>query len=417
METNYHIGVEEYHFGMFIEVGGQIRKKSLVPLGDGEYVENYIPWTYESIRRAYGKEKATEIGKEMPRYDGEIIEPQNVDYHPVIGRYINAYHPLKYQPSTNGGEWKHIEALLRHIFGEQYNLGLDYMKLLYEFPKQKTPVLLLVSSEQGSGKSTFCNFLKEIFGDNATELTNDNLRSQFTSTWMSKNVVYIEETLLDKREDSEKIKNIVTALKGQSEAKGKDRVEIPLYSHFLMCSNDEERPVSLLPEDTRFWVRKIHTITDRRPCENFFEELRKEIPNFLYELLHRDFTTQNEDRLWFRRDLIVTDAWKKIVYNSRNLLERQLVETLLEIMADNEVDTLRYTLNDLIVILKRDGRVERTTLKRIVHRWGLKSTATTERYQRIMPSEYDGWISASTTGHPYEFLKSMLKGIDNYNEP
>jgi hypothetical protein len=105
------------------------------------------------------------------------------------------------------------------------------------------------------------------------------------------------------------------------------------------------------------------------------------------------------------------------VYNSRNLLERQLVETLLEIMADNEVDTLRYTLNDLIVILKRDGRVERTTLKRIVHRWGLKSTATTERYQRIMPSEYDGWISASTTGHPYEFLKSMLKSIDNYNEP
>lgn len=55
---------------------------------------------------------------------------------------------------------------MRHIFGEHYNLGMDYMKLLLEHPTQKLPVLALVSRERNTGKTIFLNWLKEIYRGN-----------------------------------------------------------------------------------------------------------------------------------------------------------------------------------------------------------------------------------------------------------
>lgn len=61
------------------------------------------------------------------------------------------------------GFFRDIEKLMHHIFEEQYELGLDYMQLLYMQPTQKLPILLLVSEERNTGKTTFPNFLKSIF--------------------------------------------------------------------------------------------------------------------------------------------------------------------------------------------------------------------------------------------------------------
>ena len=47
-----------------------------------------------------------------------------------------------------------------HIFGDQYELGLDYLQILYTMPQQKLPILLLVSEERNTGKSTILNFLR-----------------------------------------------------------------------------------------------------------------------------------------------------------------------------------------------------------------------------------------------------------------
>ncbi len=70
---------------------------------------------------------------------------------------------------------------MRHIFGSQYDLGLDYLQLLYTMPLQKLPILLLVSEERNTGKSTFLNFIKALFEANVTFNTNESFRSQFNS--------------------------------------------------------------------------------------------------------------------------------------------------------------------------------------------------------------------------------------------
>lgn len=89
------------------------------------------------------------------------------------------------------GEFPHFESLVRHIFGEQYDLGIDYLQLLYLNPVQKLPILLLVSEERNTGKTTFLNFLKAIFQENATFNTNEDFRSQFNADWAGKLLIVV----------------------------------------------------------------------------------------------------------------------------------------------------------------------------------------------------------------------------------
>ena len=124
-------------------------------------------------------------------------------------------------------------------------------------PVQKLPILLLVSEECNTGKSTFLNFLKAVFRNNVTFNTNEDFRSQFNADWAGKLVIVVDEVLLNRREDSERLKNLSTTLSYKVEAKGKDRDEIAFFAKFVLCSNNESLPVIIDPGETRYWVRKI----------------------------------------------------------------------------------------------------------------------------------------------------------------
>ena len=124
--------------------------------------------------------------------------------------FLNLYEPIEHKPHA-GGLFPLSDSLMRHIFGEQYELGMDYLQLLYLQPTQKLPiVLLLVSEERNTGKSTFLNFLKAVFENNVTFNTNEDFRSQFNSDWAGKLLIVVDEVLLNRREDSERLKNLST---------------------------------------------------------------------------------------------------------------------------------------------------------------------------------------------------------------
>ena len=76
-------------------------------------------------RQDYGKDFIANV----PKYDGHCCVPSHLDYRPVIGSFKNKYSPLRHIPTA--GEWHCIESLVRHIFGDQYELGLDYLQILY----------------------------------------------------------------------------------------------------------------------------------------------------------------------------------------------------------------------------------------------------------------------------------------------
>jgi len=405
---------EEYKKGLFIDVNGQLRKLSQVPRADGTFEQSYIPWTKEALFRAYGGDFVrSRIYPEMPKFDGEKLFPAHVNFRPVIGRYLNSYHAISWKPLP-GANWKNIEKLLRHIFGEQFQLGLDYFQLLYIHPTQKLPLLLLVSAENNTGKSTLCNFIKVIFGQNVTGVNSESLRSRFSSTWINKLVVYVEEKLLDKEGDGELLKNLVTEITGQSESKGKDRVETDVYVKLIMTSNNENNPIVIHEDDTRVWAIKVPPFGAGELNPNFLEECEKEIPYFLYFLLNRQMSTQKEDRLWFRRELVVTDAWRKIVNYCRSSVEKQMAELLLTIMEECQVDTLKYSLADLFMLAGTEKiRVDRPGIKLLLkERWKM-TAAEKGRYFRYSHnySCSEGFSSISVTGWYYTFRKAFLQTL------
>ena len=130
----------------FIRVGTTLYKIVNQPRMDGGCVKKRIAWNAETLRQDYGKDYMATV----PKYDGFCTVPAHVDYKPVIGKFLNLYEPISHVPVQ--GDFPCIRSLVEHIFGEQYELGMDYLQLLYLYPVQKLPILLLVSEERNTEK-------------------------------------------------------------------------------------------------------------------------------------------------------------------------------------------------------------------------------------------------------------------------
>ena len=358
----------------FIRVGTSLYKIVEQPRLNGGYVKKRIAWNNETLRQDYGKDY---IGS-VPKYDGFCTVPEHIGYRPVVGKFLNLYEPIDHRPKE--GDFSHIQSLIRHIFGEQYELGMDYLQLLYLQPIQKLPILLLVSEERNTGKSTFLNFLKALFQNNVTFNTNEDFRSQFNSDWAGKLLIVVDEVLLNRREDSERLKNLSTTLSYKVEAKGKDRDEIAFIAKFVLCSNNEYLPVIIDAGETRYWVRKIERL--QSDDTDFLQKLKAEIPAFLHFLQHRQLSSEKESRMWFAPSLLHTEALQKIIRSNRNRLEIEMQELILDIMDSVGTDTFSFCYNDLLLLLVHSQvKVEKHQVRKVLQEcWKLTPAPNTLTY-------------------------------------
>lgn len=392
----------------YIRVGTSLYKLAHQPLANGTTVLRRIPWSFGTIRQDYGKSHTPPIKK----YDGFCTVPSHTDYHKEIDGFYNLYEPITHVPVE--GEFPDIIKLMRHIFGEQFELGLDYMQLLYRQPTQKLPILLLVSEERNTGKTTFLNFLKAVFQDNTTFNTNEDFRSQFNSDWAGKLLIVVDEVLLCRREDSERLKNLSTAQTYKVEAKGKDRQEVNFFAKFVLCSNNELFPVIIDVGETRYWVRKVMRLDS--DDTNFLQKLKEQIPAFLYYLQHRPLSTTKESRMWFDPALIRTEALERIMQSNRNHTEIDIVELLRTIMESQNVDKISFIPQDLLPLLSLNGvKVELWHIRKVVKElWRLKPAPnalsyTTYQYDYSKPSKYG---AINRVGRFYTVTKEFLDTLN-----
>ena len=391
----------------FIRVGTTLYKLVDQPRLNGGYVKKRIVWNNETLRQDYGKHYLATV----PKYDGFCTVPEHVNYQPVVGKFLNLYEPITHQPQE--GDFPSIRSLVEHIFGEQYELGMDYLQLLYLQPIQKLPILLLVSEERNTGKSTFLNFLKALFQNNVTFNTNEDFRSQFNSDWAGKLLILVDEVLLNRREDSERLKNLSTTLSYKVEAKGKDRDEIAFFAKFVLCSNNEYLPVIIDVGETRYWVRKI----DRLQLDDtdFLQKLKAEIPAFLYHLQHRKLSTEKKSRMWFAPSLLHTEALQRIIRCNRNRLEIEMHELILDIMDRVGTDTFSFCPDDILILLVNSHvKAERHQVRRVLQeRWKLKpahNTLTYTTYQVDYTRECR-YAPKRTTGRFYSVTREFLETL------
>ncbi|KAA6320737.1 hypothetical protein EZS27_029531 [termite gut metagenome] len=333
--------------GQYIRVATTLYKIVRRPLMSGDFIEERRVWNYETLRQDHSKDLISQIRK----YDGFCSAPDHIDYKRTIGTFLNQYEPVPCQPAP--GDCPLTLGFIRHIFGEQMEMGLDYLQLLYLKPLAKLPIILLVSTERNTGKTTFLNFLKAIFAGNMSFNTNEDFHSQFNSDWANKLIVGVDEALLDRREDSERIKNLSTALSYKAEAKGKDRQEVEFFAKFVLCSNNETCPIIVEKGETRYWVRKIHPIGNKDT--EMLDNLKTEIPQFLNLIKNRTLSTKKESRMWFRHDLLVTDALRRIITHNRGKVENEMLVIISELMQIQGTEEYLFSLNDMFDMVRRNA--------------------------------------------------------------
>ncbi|QEW38420.1 hypothetical protein VIC01_04060 [Phocaeicola vulgatus] len=390
-----------------MRVGTTLYKVVNQPCASGGYEKRRVIWNNSTLRQDYGKNYLATV----PKYDGFCTVPDHLNYRKEIDGFLNLYEPIEHTPQI--GDFPNIRSLVLHIFGEQYNLGLDYLQLLFLQPLQKLPILLLVSEERNTGKSTFLNFLKAVFGDNVTFNTNEDFRSQFNSDWAGKLLIVVDEVLLNRREDSERLKNLSTTFNYKVEAKGKDRTEIAFFAKFVLCSNNEYLPVIIDAGETRYWVRKINPL--QNDDTNFLQKLKEEIPAFLFFLTQRELSTEKESRMWFNPKLTHTAALQKIIRSNRNRLEIEMAELFLDIMSNMNVESVSFCLNDLMTLLiYSQVKAEKYQVRKVVQEvWKLTSAPNSLSYTayEIAPTRDCHYETKRKIGRFYTITKEQLTAI------
>ena len=391
----------------YMRVGTTLYKVVNQPCANGGYEKKRVVWNNSTLRQDYGKNYLATV----PKYDGFCTVPNHLNYKKEIEGFLTLYEPIEHKPQQ--GDFSHIQSLMRHIFGEQYELGMDYMQLLYLQPTQKLPIVLLVSEERNTGKSTFLNFLKAVFENNVTFNTNEDFRSQFNSDWAGKLLIVVDEVLLNRREDSERLKNLSTTFTYKVEAKGKDRTEIAFFAKFVLCSNNEYLPILIDAGETRYWVRKIMPL--QSDDTNFLQKLKAEIPAFLYFLTQRELSTTQESRMWFNPRLTHTAALQKIIRSNRNRLEIEMTELLLDIMSNMNVESVSFCLNDLVtLLLYSQVKVEKYQVRKVVQEvWKLTSAHNSLSYTayEFAPHRECHYEPKRKTGRFYTVTKEQLTAI------
>lgn len=337
-------------------------------VGDQYYAYVGVPNKHKQIERQFHRrQRATLVedhGKNLlqhvPKFQAFCNIPDHTNFQPVINNCFNVYGPFEHAPEE--GECDTTLDFIKHIFGrgqvsyrdpdtgqrskiDEWELGLDYLQLLYTRPTQKLPILCLVSRENATGKSTFATWLKLIFTSNVAIVGNNELKSEFNASWSTKLLVICDETKIDKQEVVERVKALSTAEKIFMNAKGKDHVEIDFFGKFIFLSNNEENFIYASNDDVRYWVRKVPVI--ERTNVNLVNDLQEEIPAFLNYLQKRTMRTANRHRAWFDPELLKTEALKKVVQFSAPALEKDIRAKLRNMFYDFGVDTIEMSIRDM----------------------------------------------------------------------
>jgi hypothetical protein len=389
--------------GSYIRVQTGYYKRCQQPTIHGDYVETWVSWSAETLKQDLSRAQI----KKIRRFDGFCCVPGHLHYQESIGNFFNLYQPLDWKPER--GDCDVILSFLKHIFGEQYELGLDYLALLYRSPTQKLPVLCLVSKERKTGKTTFLNLLKLIFGRNTTFNGNSDFRSQFNADWMNTLVIAVDEVLLDRKEDSEKIKNLSTARTSKIEAKNKDRRETEFFGKFVLCSNNEETFIVIDATETRYWIRKVPVLQTENI--HLLDQMRREIPKFLFYLLQRPLSVHmGLTRMWFSEKQIRTDALLRVIRNNRNRLETELLLLIKEMFESTTGNSLYFTNKDLLELVRRNQpRVSRHLIAVILQQeWKLEPAANSLSYLTFIYTTAGELVSTRHTGRYYTFTQDWL---------
>ena len=319
---------------------------------------------------------------------GFVNEPSHTDYQQIYSDKYNTYKKMLYTPLK--GEWGTIESLLKHIFQDQYQMGLEYFWNLYLHPKQKLPFLGIVSEAKGTGKSTFLYFLQILFAGNCSIVSAHDFTSNFTSSYASSLVCTSDEhcEVKSRTAIAQKMKTLITESKIRLEAKGQDAITIDWHGKFVFASNNADKLTFIEDENTRYWIIEISQLKTK--SNDFMFKAEAEIPAFLYYLKNEFKARPRRDRLYFLPSEFQTDASRNVQANSKSTMYGQIEEAMITWFENNPNKAEAYARPKELAMLMGLHIKEEGYIRRVLKKEFKLSTTQGIRYSNVLDAKGNG---------------------------
>mgnify|MGYP003642118342 CR=1 FL=1 len=240
----------------------------------------------------------------------------------------------------------HIEVLTGHDKkGTEYLL--DYLAHMIQRPGELPRVALVFQSKQGVGKNIFFeNFVRCLLGDcyllQTAEM--DKVLGRFSMIDNKIMVIMDETSGKDSFQNSDKIKNLITAQKLTWEKKFGDPIRVKNCGRYIFFSNNDT-PVKIEILDRRFVVYR---------CSNdfindipYFSKMMVQFEDERYQKALSKFFKERDISKWdSTNDRPITDAYKDIQSSNipkiANWLEEKIYEFHVSQSQDGEFEMHRF---------------------------------------------------------------------------
>lgn len=302
----------------------------------GHYKQELIKWSRQELLVDFNKFELRKIKK----YDGFCVIPNNIEHVESSNGFYNLYSRFQHKPEK--GSCKAILSFLKHIFGEQYKTGLKYFQALYLHPDRILPILVLVSKNRQTGKTTFIDLVIAIFGNNTVMLNSEMLNSSFNGSYASKNIVAIDEAGLNKNNLDEKLKFISTTKFVLVNEKFVPAYLLEFYGKIIIASNKENSFLNIDSKEIRYFIRRL-----KKPKKHnsfLIQKMVKEIPAFLHHLIKMPELDWSNSRQLFTAKELRNKSLVAVVEESRSYVYKELEESFIELLSNNNInDEIIYT--------------------------------------------------------------------------
>jgi len=297
-----------------------------------------------------------------------------------------------------------IYAVIENVCGtkEKIKYILNWFAYLLQTNRRIGTALLIQSKEQGVGKDLlFSKVWTPIFGElNTKDMDGSAIGERFTGHYARARLIRFNECFANRDYNKNMtrlqwLKNRITGIKHEIEAKGQEKVEIPHYCAYILHSNDNAS-FSIEQEDRRFVVI---TNDKARPIKKFpwyvtqdklEEDIAKELPAFA------EYIQSIEVNPELANNAITTAAKQRIQEVSKD-------ETLCFAEALRDRDADYFDIEDVINKAQLDDTIIRKDIIETIR-------ALIEQRQAIPVSYMDLFIKTKIQGLALEYIKKILAG-------
>ena len=406
------------------------------PWSKGQIIQRHIKTVKEDM-------KCPGIFDQIRYYSKFFFEPDNFNYRPehhIPGNdfaHLNLYQDTGWRVHLNGTPADHYAAqcpnilrFIRHITqeDEKHEEILDWLRLLFERPKQKLHVLCLVSEANETGKSTFGFLVKEIFRSNCIILGNAEIESQFNAVYADKVVMIVDEAHISDY-TKEKIKMLSTTPKLTMNQKHIQGQEIDYHGHIILITNKELEFMKILPSDNRFFVLRVPNFQesayrlDLPEGQLAIDLIRPEVEAFLHYLMHRPMKyPKPEGRFWIPFSAVRTRALQRVVEYSMSDLDLEFNDLMRRILDVAEGEVVYMELERIVASLneRREKKHESGDVLRFLRKRfpGIKTQAPSSYKLFVAFNEETGEVIEHQKNpcRPYRFDRKELETqINKFN--